>query len=90
MAPYVATNGEPYTAFAVLHGGAFPGGFGTRPVRGWMSTGLADVIRPVAGLAAVASAVKDRGIDLTVSTFPGGHEMREGEVSGVLRWWLGN
>jgi len=55
-----------------------------------MSTGLADVIRPVAGLAAVASAVKDRGIDLTVSTFPGGHEMREGEVSGVLRWWLGN
>jgi len=90
LAPYVATNEEPYTAFAVLHGGAFPGGFGTRPVRGWMSTGLADVIRPVAGVAAAASAVKDRGIDLTISTFPGGHEMGEGEVSGVLRWWLGN
>ncbi len=90
LAPYVATNEESYTAFAVLHGGAFPGGFGTRPVRGWMSTGLADMIRPGAGVAVAASAVKDRGIDLTIRTFPGGHEMGEGEVSGVLRWWLAN
>jgi phospholipase/carboxylesterase len=89
MAPYVATNEEQYTAFAVLHGGVFAGGLGTRLVRGWMSTGLADAIWPVAGVAMAAGAVKNRGFqDLTVNTFPGGHEMGADEVNGVLQWWL--
>ena len=32
-APWLATSEEPFTAFAVLHGGAFPDGFGPRPRR---------------------------------------------------------
>ena len=39
LAPYLATTEEALSAFAVLHGGAFPGGFGPRRVPGWFSTG---------------------------------------------------
>ena len=43
-APYVASNREPFTAFAVLHGGVFAAGLGPRHVRGWFSTGDADAL----------------------------------------------
>jgi poly(3-hydroxybutyrate) depolymerase len=48
-APYVATNEEPYTAFAVLHGGVFASGLGKRSVRGWFSTGKSDGMRGPTG-----------------------------------------
>jgi polyhydroxybutyrate depolymerase len=55
-APYVATSVEPYTAFAVLHGGVFVGGLGNRRVRGWFSTGASDGMRPPSGVQSAAGA----------------------------------
>jgi phospholipase/carboxylesterase len=88
-APYVSTNAEPYTAFAVLHGGAFPGGLGTRPVRGWFSTGDADPLRPPAAVQAAASSVERAGLgDVRFRTFPGGHAIESDELRALLAWWL--
>jgi predicted esterase len=80
-----------YTAFAVLHGGAFPGGFGPRHVRGWFSTGDADPIRPPAMVAADAQRVRNAGFDSVLyREFPGGHELGAIELAELIRWWLGD
>ena len=83
LAPYVATRRGAVHGVRGASRRRIPRRVRDEAGRGWMSTGLADVIRPVAGVAVAASAVKDRGIDLTMSTFPGGHEMGAGEVSGA-------
>lgn len=89
-APYVATNTEPYTAFAVLHGGVFPGGLGGRAVRGWFSTGGADPLRPPRSVQDAADSVRRRVIvDVAYREFPGAHEIGPAEVRELLAWWLG-
>jgi predicted esterase len=88
-APYLATNEEPFTAFAVMHGGAFPGGFGARRVRGWFSTGSADSIRPPAMVGAAAEDTRRAGLEVGMRVFNGGHEMGEEERAEIVRWWLG-
>jgi predicted esterase len=88
-APYVATNEEPFTAFAVLHGGAFPGGFGHRSVRGWFSTGGADPIRPPSMVTRAYEASRGPGSRYEVHVFAGGHELGAEERRALIAWWLG-
>jgi predicted esterase len=88
FAPYLATNEEPFTAFAVLHGGAFPGGFGSRRVPGWFSTGSADQIRTLSMVQAAADETKRVGLLVETRVFTGGHEMGVEELAAVVRWWL--
>jgi poly(3-hydroxybutyrate) depolymerase len=89
-APYVATNTEPFTAFAVLHGGVFAGGLGRRDVRGWFSTGSVDPLRPPPGVQEAAEAVRRAGFsDVGYREFPEGHEVGAKEVEALVVWWLG-
>ena len=89
-APYVASNREPYTAFAVLHGGVFPGGLGSRQVRGWFSTGDTDPLRPAAGVQRAAEDTRRAGFgDVVYREFHEGHDVGPEEVEALLTWWLG-
>ena len=88
-APYVATNEEPYTAFAVLHGGVFAGGLGKRTVRGWFSPGQSDGLRGPTGVQEAASRAKGAGVaEVEYRVYPGGHEVGEQELRELLEWWL--
>ena len=88
-APYVATNEEPYTAFAVLHGGVFASGLGKRKVRGWFSTGLSDAMRGPAGVEQAANRAKSAGVtQVEYRVYPGGHEIGDREITELLEWWL--
>jgi phospholipase/carboxylesterase len=88
-APYVATNDDLFTAFAVLHGGAFPGGFGSHPVRGWFSTGSADLLRSPARVRQAALDAKPAVAgQIIYREFAGGHDVSELEASELIRWWL--
>jgi poly(3-hydroxybutyrate) depolymerase len=88
-APYVATNEEPYTAFAVLHGGVFAGGLGRRSVRGWFSTGQSDGLRGPTGVQEAASRTKAAGVtEVEYRVYLGGHEIGEEEMRELLEWWL--
>jgi predicted esterase len=85
----VATNAEPYTAFAVLHGGVFAGGLGDRAVRGWFSTGSGDPLRPPRRVQDAADSVRGRGVqDVRYREFVGGHDVSLVEVHELLTWWL--
>jgi poly(3-hydroxybutyrate) depolymerase len=88
-APYLATNEEPFNAFAVLHGGAFPGGFGRRRVRGWFSTGNADPIRPPEMVTRAYEAARVPAVPFEMHVFAGGHEMGQEERRALVSWWLG-
>lgn len=88
MAPYLATNDERYAAFAVLHGGVFPGGLGSQHPRGWISTGRDDGLRTPDAQVRHASALRFAGLDVTDRVFPGGHGLPEDERSAFLDWWL--
>lgn len=87
-APYLASNTEPYGAFAVLHGGVFIGGCGARRVRGWFSTGAADNIRSPDHVAGQSRTMQKAGFDVVFSVYPGGHEMSAAETQAVVQWWL--
>jgi phospholipase/carboxylesterase len=88
-APYVATNEPLFTAFAVLHGGVFPGGFGTHRVRGWFSSGNHDPLRPADGVARAADAARSAGVgDVEMHVFEGGHEVSAAEMDALVAWWL--
>jgi poly(3-hydroxybutyrate) depolymerase len=89
-APYLATNEEPFTAFAVLHGGAFPGGFGHRRVRGWFSTGDADPLRPPSMVTRAYEASRDPASSYGMHLFAGGHDLGEEERRALVAWWLGD
>lgn len=87
-APYLASNTEPYTAYAVLHGGVFIGGIGARKVRGWFSTGDADPLRSRDHVFAQSQSMQNAGFDVVFTTFPGGHEISRAEAEAVVKWWL--
>ena len=88
-APYAATNDDLFTAFAVLHGGAFPGGFGSHRVRGWFSTGSADPVRPPDRVRRAALDAKSAiAGDVVYREFAGGHDVSEVEAAELIRWWL--
>ena len=88
-APYVASNTEPATAFAVLHGGVFPGGLGPRRVRGWFSTGDSDLLRPSGGVQRAAEDTRRAGFsDVVYREFHEGHEVGPEEVAALITWWL--
>jgi predicted esterase len=87
-APYVATNVGPFTAFAVLHGGAFPSGFGGRNVRGWFSTGQNDNMRAPQMVKEAAAEARAAGLGIEYHTFPGGHSLSGAEKQAVVSWWL--
>jgi poly(3-hydroxybutyrate) depolymerase len=71
-APAIASWEEPFTAFAILHGGVIPNSFGPRRVRGWLSTGTSDAVRSAAQVQAAATTLRAVGLeDLSVETFPG-------------------
>jgi predicted esterase len=89
-APYVASNREPYTAFAVLHGGVFASGLGARHVRGWFSTGDADPLRSPAEVQRAAEDTRRAGFgDVVYREFHEGHDIGPKEVEALLTWWLG-
>lgn len=88
-APYIASNNEPFTAFAVLHGGVIQGGIGPRILPGWLSTGEDDTIRPPAELEAAADYLEGLGFDdLTLRLYPGNHGIGEQEAEELIDWWL--
>ena len=88
-APYIATNEEPFTAFAVLHGGSFPGGFGHRRVRGWFSTGSGDPIRPPDMVTRAYEEARGPGAPFEMHVLAGGHELGAEERRALIAWWLG-
>ena len=89
-APYIASNREPYTAFAVLHGGVFATGLGPRHMRGWFSTGDADPVRPPAGVQRAADETRRAGFgDVVYREFHGGHDLGPEEIDALVGWWLG-
>jgi poly(3-hydroxybutyrate) depolymerase len=88
-APYLASNEELFTAFAVLHGGVFAGGIGNHIVPGWFSTGEDDSIRTPAHMQEQLDSLSPLGFDdLVLEIFPGGHGLGEEEVRRVTEWWL--
>lgn len=87
-APYVATWDARFTAFAVLHGGVFPGGLGTNRVPGWFSTGDADDVRSPATVRQAAESVGTKAASIQFHTFAGGHELTHAELEALTDWWL--
>jgi poly(3-hydroxybutyrate) depolymerase len=88
-APYVASNDDRFRAFAVLHGGVFPGGLGPNRVRGWFSTGAQDVPRPPSMVRQAAASVGAKALSVEYHEYPGGHGLSERELTEVIAWWLG-
>lgn len=89
MAPYLATNNERFSAFAILHGGVFLGGLGGHMVPGWISTGATDAMRSPGEVEGHARALRAAGFDVKKSIFPGGHGLSAVEIEALLGWWLG-
>jgi len=88
-APYTASVDEPYSAFAVLHGGVFAGGLGGRRVRGWFSTGDSDALRPPPGVEAAAQQLRGAGFaQIEYRVFREGHVVGDEELRELLAWWL--
>jgi poly(3-hydroxybutyrate) depolymerase len=88
-APYLATNDDRFSAFAILHGGVFMDGLGGRAARGWISTGEGDTLRGPQEIESHAAALRGAGYDVTRTIFPGGHEISEAESAALMTWWLG-
>lgn len=89
-APYIASNRPPFTHAAVLHGGVFPGGFGSRRMPVWLSTGEEDRYRPVPLVQQAADQLAGVGFTaVTFKRYPGGHDLSDAEVGDLLSWWLG-
>jgi predicted esterase len=89
-APAIASHEEPFTAFAILHGGVVAGSFGPRHLRGWLSTGRGDTVRSVAQVQQAAAQLRAGGAtDLEIQAFDGGHVLFDPEIDAMLAWWLG-
>jgi predicted esterase len=89
-APYIASNRPGFTAAAVLHGGVFAGGIGARRFPVWISTGEQDRYRPPSLVQQAAMSLTNLGFsNVTFRTYPGGHELRNTELSDLIDWWLG-
>jgi predicted esterase len=90
-APYLATHDARFSAFGVLHGGAFPNAFGPLRPRGWFSTGSSDPARPpehVSAQSQGAGRVLGAG-SVEMHVFQGGHGLMPEELEGVVSFWLG-
>jgi predicted esterase len=87
-APYIASNTGPYQAFAVLHGGVFPGGIGPRRIPGWFSTGETDPARPPDHLSGHFRTMQGLGFDVVYHLYPGAHVISPREAEDVVGWWL--
>ncbi|MBM4361875.1 MAG: hypothetical protein FJ104_04285 [Deltaproteobacteria bacterium] len=87
-AAFLGTTTEPYSAFAVLHGGTFPAGLGRRPARGWFSTGASDEIRTPAHVRGHFERLRGMGLPVTYREFPGDHALSGAELTAVVDWWL--
>lgn len=88
-APALASREEPFTAFAILHGGLVANTIGGRRVRGWLSTGQSDPVRGPTELNQTASSLRGQGFtELEVQTFSGAHMLFDPEIEAMLRWWL--
>ena len=83
-APYIATNTGPYGGFAVLHGGVFIGGIGSRKVRGWFSTGASDPARPPEHVSGHFQSMRSAGFDVVFHVYPGGHGISSAEAGDVV------
>jgi predicted esterase len=79
---------QPFTAFAVLHGGTFPGGFGKRRVRGWFSTGRQDSVRSPDTVRGAYEEARGPGSPFEIHVFEGGHGIGDEERRAVVAWWL--
>jgi len=88
-APYIASNRPGFTHTAVLHGGVFPGGIGSRRMPAWFSTGEDDRIRPVTLVKQSADALAALGFtDVTFHAYPGRHGLSDAELRELIDWWL--
>jgi predicted esterase len=87
-APYIATNAEPYEAFAVLHGGVFIGGIGRRKVSGWFSTGEDDSARTPQHVLGHFRSMREAGFDVSYRAYPGGHKLSNREATELVEWWF--
>ena len=88
-APYLATNEDVFTAFAVLHGGVYTGGLGDNIIPGWFSTGKDDDARTPEAVQEAYESVEALGFeDLVFALYAGGHELSDQEKADVLDWWL--
>ena len=88
-APYAATHIKAFTAFAILHGGVFPGGLGKNRPRAWISTGRDDPARPPAQIALARDALAPLFPETVAKLYTGGHKLSDAERRDVIRWWLG-
>ncbi len=88
-APWIASNEERFTAFAVLHGGVVEGGIGDHFVPGWFSTGEDDTVRPPEHVEAAMQYMQGLGFDeLELHLYPGGHGLGDQEKADLVDWWL--
>lgn len=89
-APYIASNRPGFTHAAVLHGGVFPGGIGAGRFPLWFSTGEEDRYRPPRLVQQAAASLTSLGFNsVTLSTYPGRHDLSDAESSDLIDWWLG-
>lgn len=88
-APYIGSNRPPFTHAAVLHGGVFPGGLGSRRIPVWVSTGEQDRYRPVTLVQQSVNELTRLGFTTTFRAYPGAHDLSEPEIQAVINWWLG-
>lgn len=88
-APYIATNDDQFTAFAILHGGVFTAGLGDRDVRGWLSTGEEDTLRTTDMVQGYYDSIVNDGFtDVTYNIYSGGHLLSDQEKEELIQWWL--
>lgn len=89
QAPYIATNDDQFTAFAILHGGVFTEGLGDRDVKGWLSTGEEDTLRTTDMVQGYYDSLTSDGFtNLTYKIYAGGHLLSDQEKEEVIEWWL--
>ena len=88
-APYLASSEGQFTAFAILHGGVFPGGLGALRPRGWLSTGEQDNLRSPDHMRGHLESLTNLGFtDLELQIFAGGHGLGSTELTALVQWWL--
>lgn len=89
-APYAATNDDRFSAFAVLHGGVYPGGMGAHHPRGWFSTGNQDPARPPHHVMDQVNSFRRArpDDDVTVRFYDIPHTADAHELEDVMTFWL--
>jgi len=90
VVPYIASHEDLFTAFAVLHGHVALDGMGPRRVRGWLSTGDRDRLRPVGDIRNVADDLRRRQgfSEIETRVFRVDHTLGEEELTALVTWWL--